>query len=259
MPKPKGKGKGKFKKKGKGMNRSLTMCSSVMNLSGSRFTGFIFPPRLRANFRVAFNNIFTFTSVANNYLVISLSNGINVVSSQTISGLYWLLSGQQNNGTSYAPYSLAVIRRVKMEIYAKTVANPTGNTGTLLCLYPLAYGNSSTGLSLTNAEEQFGRSNIIELPITFDSVPHRRPMITKYYNVWDLIGITEETYMNSLDEHSFTYSGMLSTATSQYVALQCGTESGNTDSNLAVRYNVIMELEIEFYGRNGAVVTAPHS
>jgi hypothetical protein len=247
----------KKKKNNKKKTGNMVMNISGFNREGGR--GVLFPERLRANFRLAYNSIFTFNGGANSYNVISLSNGISMIPSQNLSGLYWLLSGQQNNGSSYAPYSLAVIRRVQVNVYAKVVAQPSGNASVLLTVYPLAYGNSSSGLTITNAEEQFGRSSIIELPLVFDTVAHRKPMISKKYNVWDLIGISESTYMNSLDEHSFNYAGMLGTATAQYICLQAGTENATADATLNVRYNIEMEVEIEFYARNGANINSPHS
>jgi hypothetical protein len=221
--------------------------------------GFAFPPKLRANLRVAFNQLVTFSSAANNYQVISLTNVINTVASQNLSGLAWLLSGPQTNGTSYAPYTLAVARRAKIEIYAKTVQSATNPTGTLLVLYPLAYGASSSALSITNAEEQFGRSSITELPTGIDFNSHSRPLITKTYNLWDLVGVSESVYMNTPESHSCTYAGLASGVIQQCVCVLNGTESAVVDASLQTRINYILDFEIEFYGRNGNIVSPPHS
>jgi len=85
----------------------------------------MFPPRLRVKGRVAFNAALTFASSPNQFQYMCVNNPITVVSSQNVSGLAWLISGQQSNGTSYAPYNLGIVRSVKIEVYAKTAAHQT--------------------------------------------------------------------------------------------------------------------------------------
>lgn len=83
----------------------------------------MFPPRLRFNARVALNSQLTFTANANQYQYLDINNPITVAASQNMSGLAWLISGQQTNGSSYAPYVLGIVRRAHIEVYAKTSAS----------------------------------------------------------------------------------------------------------------------------------------
>jgi len=158
--------------------------------------GTMFPPRARITGRVAYNVSNTFSAAANIYNYLDINNPVTVASSQNMSGLAWLISGAQNNGTSYAPYNLGIVRTALIEVYAKTAASPNSNTGALVTMYPLPLAVTASSISLTQAEEQFGRSTIISCPLGIDSVTHSKPMITKRYRLWDLAGVSEEVYMS---------------------------------------------------------------
>jgi len=219
----------------------------------------MFPDRLRARGRTAINQVITYNSsaLANSYLLIN--NPISVVASQNMSGLAWLISGTQANGTSYAPYALGIVRRAKIEVYAKTVATPTGPTSALVTMFPLSPNQSSNTMSLTAVEESFGRSNIIEMPIAYDTVSRAKPLITKSYNIWDILGISEEVYMNDSLDYAFGYAGLLTAAPTVYLDVFSGTESATTDATLSIRLNIIVTLEMEFFSRNNNIFSAPHS
>jgi hypothetical protein len=219
----------------------------------------MFPPRLRTSGRVALNSQLVFSSNANQYQYLDINNPITVASSQNMSGLAWLISGQQTNGSSYAPYVLGIVRKAMIEVYAKTSASPNAGTAALVALYPLSPGTSVSTLSLTQAEEQFGRSNIIELPEGLETVARSKPLIKKSYNIWDLFGVTEETYMNNYSLYSFGYAGLLSGVPAVDLCLQVGTENAATDTSYQVRTNIIVTLEIEFFNRNQLIASGPHA
>jgi hypothetical protein len=219
----------------------------------------MFPPRLRVRGRVAFNAMLTYTAAPNSYQYITLNNPITVVSGQNVSGLRWLISGQQTNGTSVAPYAVGIVRSAIVEVYAKTASAPNSNTGALVTLYPLSPGTTVSTLSLTQAEEQFGRSNIIELPLGLDTVSHSRPLITKRYNLWDLVGVTEQSYMNNYALYGFGYAGTYSGAVAIEICLQIGLESAANDTTYSARTDVIVTLEMELFNRNVLVSSAPSS
>jgi len=219
----------------------------------------MFPPRLRFNARVALNSQLVFSSNANQYQYLDVNNPITVASGQNMSGLSWLISGQQTNGSSYAPYVLGIVRRAHVEVYAKTSASPNAGTAALVALYPLSPGTSVSTLSLTQAEEQFGRSNIIELPEGLETVARSKPLIKKSYNIWDLFGVTEESYMNNYALYSFGYAGLLSGVGTVDLCLQVGTENASTDTSYQVRTNIIVTLEIEVFNRNQLIASAPHA
>jgi len=217
----------------------------------------MFPSRLRATGRVAINSLITFSSAATSIVYLNVNNPITVVSGQNMSGLAWLISGVQSNGSSYAPYALGIVRSVKIEIFAKTVATPTGPTGALVTMFPLPPSSSSTTLSLTNAEEQFGRSSIIELPLSYDTDAHSKPLITKSYKLWELFGVSETVYMSGTTTYAFGQVGLI--GTQMACAILTGTESAVADATLAVRLNTIVTLEVEFFNRNDLIVSAPHA
>jgi hypothetical protein len=219
----------------------------------------MFPPRLRFNARVALNSQLTFTANANQYQYLDINNPITVSASQNMSGLSWLISGQQTNGSSYAPYVLGIVRRAHIEVYAKTSASPNAGTGALVALYPLSPGTSVSTLSLTQAEEQFGRSEIIELPEGLETMARSKPLIKKSYNLWELYGVTEESYMNNYSLYSFGYAGLLSGVGTVDLCLQVGTENASTDTSYQVRTNIIVTLEIEAFNRNQLIASAPHA
>jgi len=248
-------------KKKKNKNSKVTYVGSSPNKSLylSEKGGTMFPPRLRVNGRVAFNAALTFASSPNQYQYMFVNNPITVASGQICSGLAWLISGAQNNGTSYAPYTLGIVRKVTIEVYAKTAASPNSNTGCLITMFPLPPAVSTSSISLTQAEEQFGRSNILELPLGLDTVTRSRPLIKKTYNMWELFGITEEIYMNDWQAYSFGYAGLLTSASTQYICLLAGLESASGDTTYSARTDVIVNLEIELFTRNVLIVTAPHA
>lgn len=219
----------------------------------------MFPPRLRVTGRVAMNIQNVFSGAANIYNYFTINNAIAVQGSQNVSGLAWLISGQQSNGTSYAPYNLGIVRSAKIEVYAKTSASPNAGTGALVTMYPLPPTISSSSVTLTQAEEMYGRSNILELPLGLDTVTRQKPLISKTYKIWELIGVSEETYMNDYFTYAFGYAGLLSNAGVQNVVIQSGTENASTDTSLQIRLNVIIDLEIELFSRNPLITSAPHA
>jgi hypothetical protein len=246
-----GKGKGKGARSGNEVNPNEMVWITPRG-------GTMFPPRARIVGRVAFNANITFTAGAVQYQFLDLNNPITVSSGQVCSGLAWLISGAQNNGTSYAPYNLGIVRSAKIELYGKTAASPNGNTGALTTMFPLPPAVSTTSLSLTQAEEQFGRSNIVEYPLGIDTVTRSKPLIVKKYKLWDLFGVSEEVYMNDFQSYAFGYSGLLTTATLIGAVVVTGTESATTDTTLAIRTNIIIDLEIELFSRNSLIATTPH-
>jgi len=126
-------------------------------------------------------------------------------------------------------------------------------------LFPLPTAVSTSSISLTQAEESFGRSSIVELPLGLDTVSRSKPLIVKNYNLWDLIGVSESVYMSDWQAYAFGYAGLLSTATTQFVALLAGLESATGDTTYSARTNVIVTLDIELFSRNDLIGTVPHS
>jgi hypothetical protein len=257
-PKTSRRGRGKSLRKNNNNNNNTDIdFSRTVNLSSG--SSIMFPPRLRASGRVAFNAALTFSGSPNSYQYMDINNPITLISGQIMSGLAWIISGQQTNGSSYSPYVLGIVRSVDIEVYAKTAASPNSNTGALVCLYPLSPGTSTSSLSLTQAEEQFGRSNIIELPLGLDTVSRSKPLIRKTYKLWELFGVTEDSYMNNYALYSFGYAGLLSGVPTVCIALQVGLESASGDTSYSARTNVIVTMHMEFFNRNQCIVTAPHS
>lgn len=256
-PKTSRRGRGKSLRKGNGSSNGIhysTLTKAVTLSQGD----VMFPDRLRVKGRIAFNSLITYTSSAIANSLMLINNPIAVVASQNISGLAWLISGSQANGTSYAPYSIGIARSVKIEVYAKLAATPNTQTSALVTMFPLAPSTSTNSLSLAACEEQFGRSNILELPINFDTVTRSKPLITKTYKIWEIFGISEEVYMNSYTDYGFGYAGLLSNTPVCYIDLLSGTESATTDSSLGVRLNVIVTMEMELMARNNLILSAPH-
>jgi hypothetical protein len=221
--------------------------------------GIMFPPRARIQGRVALNSVNSYSAAANIYNYLDINNPISVASSQNMSGLAWLISGAQSNGTSYAPYNLGIVRTATIEVYGKTSASPNSATGALATLYPLPLAVTTSSISLTQAEEQFGRSNILEFPEGLDTLTRNKPLITKHYKLWELAGVSEQVYMSDFQAYSFGYAGLLSTASSQVICLQTGTENASNDTSLAIRLNIIVTLEIELFSRNNLITSAPHA
>jgi len=219
----------------------------------------MFPPRLRINGRVALNSQVAFSSSAVNHNYLDINNPITVSASQNMSGLAWLLSGQETNGTAKAPYVLGIVRKVKIELYVKTSAAPNSGTGALCTLYPLSVGTSTSSMTLTNAEEAWGRSNIVECPLGLDTVTRNKPLIVKRYNLWELAGVSEQEYMNNYALFSFGYSGLLSGVPSIVIDVLSGTESAATETSLQIRQNIIVDMEIELFNRNILITSAPPS
>lgn len=253
----------RYMKRRKSHNKSKAKASTSYSIRTKAVTlsskDVMFPDRLRVSGRVAFNTALTYssTAIANTYLLIN--NPIAVSASQNVSGLAWLISGSQVNGTSYAPYSIGIVRRAKIEIYAKTTATPNNQTAALLTVFPLAPNISTNSMSLAACEESFGRSNILEMPLNFDTVTRNKPLLTKTYKIWELFGISEEVYMNSYTDFGFGYAGLLTNTPTQYIDILSGTESASVDSSLAIRINVIVTLEMEFMARNNLILSAPHA
>jgi len=150
-------------------------------------------------------------------------------------------------------------RKVEVELYIKTVAGPTNPTGALVCCYPLPYNSTSSSMTMNNADEQFGRSNVLVCPVTYDTMTRSTPLLKKTYAVWDAIGISESVYSNTPELHSCNYAGLLTSAGNQCVCVQVGTESAATDATLSVRLDYFLNFEIEFYARNNLIISAPHS
>jgi len=250
------KSKSKYNKKTKNESKYRLIPKHVV-LNPER-NGVMFPSRLRINGRVAFNAALTFASNPNQYQYMQINNPIAVSASQNVSGLAWLLSGAQSNGSSFAPYTLGIVRSAIIEVYAKTAASPNSNTGCLVTMFPLAPVVSSTTITLTQAEEQFGRSNILELPLGLDTVTRSKPLIRKQYKLWELFGVSEDVYMSDFASYSFGYAGLLSTASYQNICLMAGLESATGDTTYSCRTNVIVNLEIELFTKNTLITSAPH-
>jgi hypothetical protein len=257
MPKPKHQGK-KLKSGKTPKHNNKVKYSTMTKAVTLSIKDVMFPDRLRIKGRIAANSLITYTSsaIANSYMLIN--NPIAVLASQNVSGLAWLISGSQSNGTSYAPYSIGIVRQARIEVYAKLVALPNNQTSALVTMFPLAPSTSTNSMSLAACEEQFGRSNILELPLNFDTVTRSKPLITKVYKIWEILGISEEVYMSGYLDYGFGYAGLLSNTPVVYIDLVSGTESASVDSSLGIRVNIIITLEIELMVRNNLIISAPH-
>jgi hypothetical protein len=236
----------------KRMNRN--MISSIPLLSGD----VAFPSKLRAKFRTVYSVGNAFSSAGTSNYIATINNPINVIASQNMSGLAWLISGAQSNGTSFAPYTLGVVRSCRILVYAKTCTLSTNNTGVCCIVWPLALGQTSNSLALSAVEEQFGRSNVVELPASPDTNMHKAPLITKNYNLSDLIGIDEETYLNNPLDYGFNYNGLLGSTQPQCANFYMSTDTGSSDATLIVRANIQYEVEIQFSARTTLISSAPH-
>jgi len=219
----------------------------------------MFPARLRVNGRVAvnINNTFTGAAIQNNYLTVN--NPITVISGQNMSGLAWLLSGQETNGTAKAPYVLGIVRQVTVKLYARTATNATGSTGGMAVLFPLSVGTSTNSYTLSNAEEAWGRSNIVNCTSAVDVMAKNKPQVVKSYKLWELAGVSEQEYMNNYALFSFGYAGLLSGVPAIVICLLAGTESASTDASLDIRTDIIIDFEIELFNRNILITSAPPS
>jgi hypothetical protein len=240
--------------KRRGTTGKLSKLSSIPLLSGD----VAYPPRLRAKFRTVYSAGNSFSSAGTSNYIATINNPINIIATQNMSGLAWLISGAQSNGTSFAPYTLGVVRSCRIDVYAKTTAASTNTTGVCMMVFPLALGQTSNSLALAAVEEQFGRSNVVELPSSPDTNMHKAPLITKMYNLSELIGLDEETYLNNPLDYGFNYNGLLGSTQPQCANVYMSTDTGSSDATLIARLNVQFECEIIFSARTTLISSAPH-
>lgn len=217
----------------------------------------MFPERLRVKGRVAYNSLYIYTAsnVNNQYMVIN--DPINVYAAQNMSGLRWLLSSTSLLSAANAPYSQGIVRKAHIKVYAKTVEGTGNSSGALITMFPLSFGQATATYSLPTVEEQFGRSSIIALPSVNDTTSHKKPQITKHYNCWDIVGVSEAEYMNNTTAYGFVYNGLITPANVVTIDLFLGTESNMIDALLQTRVDIIVELEMELFNKNNNTYLAP--
>jgi len=218
--------------------------------------GILFPDRLRVNCvaQLTFNN--TFASSAYNWSYYNASNPATGVNTN-VSGLSWLISGSQTNGTSFAPYVFGITDTLKFQVSAQTVLTSTGNTGAQYSFIPLAPNATSTTLNVFNASEGYQASKILTLPDAPNTVSTTGPQLSRTYKMCDLFGVDEQTYLSSPSAYGFYYGGANDNICN--ICLISGTQSGSTDATLTTRVTVKMIFSIIFLQRNTLNVNAPHS
>lgn len=221
-----------------------------------KFPGIMFPDRLQVTGLIVNNSVLSYASAPNTYLYNIISDPVTGCGGN-MSGLYWLLSGVQSNGTSYAPYNTGIVLSVKMEVYAKTVASSIGNTGGQVVLFPLAPGATTTSLTPFNASEAYKASRLVCTPDSPNTTNTDRPSIVKNYDMAELFGVTKEVYMSSPQLYGFYVGGHIADFIA--VALATGMESGATDSSYTMRVTIKMTFTVILNGRNSLNTSAPHS
>jgi len=240
--------------KSRKLNKSGNPVIGVHLLSGD----IAFPPKLRSKFRVVYNIGNAWSSAGTTNYIAAINNPINVIASQIMSGLAFLISGPKTDGTAFAPYTIGVVRKVKINVYLKTVATSTNAVGALFMLFPLPVGATSSGMNLTQVEEQFGRSNVVEVPSVPETNSHQKPSISRTFDIAKLIGVDEHTYLNNPLDYGFNYNGPLGSTQPVCVNLFGSTDNGSADATLITRINLEYIVEIEFSARNTLITSAPH-
>jgi hypothetical protein len=218
--------------------------------------GILFPDKLAVNTvaQLTYNN--TFSASAYNWSFFIVSNPATGVSTNC-SGLYWLLSGSQTNGTSYAPYTLGIVRTVKFEVSAQTVLTSTGNTGAQYVFLPLAPSVNTSSLNVFNGSEAYEASRILTLPDAPNTVSVSRPQLVRTYRLHELYGIDEQTYLSNPLIYGFNYAGQIDQY--QDIVLISGTQTGSTDATLTSRVTVKMTFHVILSARNTLNTLAPHA
>jgi hypothetical protein len=220
-----------------------------------RFSGILFPDKLRTKGVINVNALITYATSSTQYSYFDITNPATGCLNN-MSGLSWLISGPQTNGTSFAPYSFGNVLNVDVELQVKTTIASAANVGAIHVLFPLGYTSTSTTLIATNAAEAPGASRIIMTPEVPNTTSVSGPQVRKHYNMSSLIGVPEIVVMGIPQSYGFYYNQP--NGDSQYLCVVSSTENLATDSTLTSRMNMKLTFDILFSARNVANVNAPH-
>lgn len=216
--------------------------------------GMLFPERLRAKGKVAYNIVLNFSGGAVIPFPINTSSPISVFGSQNMSGLRWLIGQSVSNGNSQAPYSHGIVVGTLIKVYAQTDQTATNNTAPLVVLYPQGSVNQSTDTLNVRAKLEQPRAKVAYLSPSSGTNYQRKPVLTTKQFPYLQAGLDYKVF-RSASENWFNYN--TPPTNSWYQALNYCTQNEATDTTLSVNSEVVIEYLMEFFDRNQANLNAP--
>lgn len=168
---------------------------------------------------------------------------IGSVQVMTLNNIY----DPNQSGTGHQPYGFDqlaafygyfVVHHTKWRLLATTIGG-TPEVCLAYQLYPAVSGVTIAGISTDAATE---KAAVTTLPVGPSGVDRAR-MIQGESDIWKILGITKQQYLDNLDQ----YGAAVTTGPTvgAYLEFGIGSYSGNAGETLSVQ--VVMDFDVEFY------------